>query len=109
MRTIVLFILLAALYGCSGKQKAGEDSAPAKDTATTKETNMVSLTAAQMKNAGIETGKPEMKTMQTILKVNGLIDVPPQNMVTISFPSGGYLKTTDLLPGMQVKKVRYWP
>lgn len=104
MRTIVIIMLLATLYGCSGKQTDTQDAAPAKDTATTTATNVVVLTAAQMKNAGIETGKPEMRTMQTILKVNGLIDVPPQNMVTISFPSGGYLKSTSLLPGMQVKK-----
>ncbi|MFN5932211.1 MAG: efflux RND transporter periplasmic adaptor subunit, partial [Sphingobacteriales bacterium] len=31
-------------------------------------------------------------------------DVPPQNIVSISFPLGGYLKSTKLLPGMQVKK-----
>ncbi|MDP3667057.1 MAG: efflux RND transporter periplasmic adaptor subunit, partial [Sediminibacterium sp.] len=32
------------------------------------------------------------------------IDVPPQNMITISVPLGGYLKYTKLLPGMYVKK-----
>jgi len=30
--------------------------------------------------------------------------VPPQNMVSISVPLGGYLKTTQLLPGMHVVK-----
>jgi cobalt-zinc-cadmium efflux system membrane fusion protein len=36
--------------------------------------------------------------------VNGKIDVPPQNLVSISVPLGGYLKTTQLLPGMHVNK-----
>jgi cobalt-zinc-cadmium efflux system membrane fusion protein len=38
------------------------------------------------------------------LKVTGAIDVPPQNMVSISFPMGGYLKSSKLLPGMHVRK-----
>ncbi len=66
--------------------------------------NSVSLTAEQMKIAGIETGTAETKTVSSILKVNGAIDVPPQNMVSISFPLGGYLKSTKLLPGMHISK-----
>jgi cobalt-zinc-cadmium efflux system membrane fusion protein len=42
--------------------------------------------------------------MHQILKVNGLIDVPPSNIVSISIPLGGYLKKTNLIPGMFVKK-----
>ena len=38
------------------------------------------------------------------MKLNGKIDVPPQNIVSISVPLGGYLKTTKLLPGTRVKK-----
>ncbi|MEJ7683472.1 MAG: hypothetical protein WKG06_37575 [Segetibacter sp.] len=68
-------------------------STPQQSTGT-----IVSLTDAQIKNAGIETGKPQMRSMQSILNVNGLVDAPPQNMVTISFPSGGYLKSTNMLP-----------
>ena len=32
------------------------------------------------------------------------MDVPPQNMVSISVPLGGYLRSTSLLPGMHVRK-----
>jgi cobalt-zinc-cadmium efflux system membrane fusion protein len=46
----------------------------------------------------------ESKNVPTILKVHGKIDVPPQNMVSISVPLGGYLKSTSLLPGMHVNK-----
>ena len=42
--------------------------------------------------------------MHKVLKVNGLIDVPPSNIVSISIPLGGYLKKTNLIPGMFVKK-----
>ena len=44
------------------------------------------------------------KEISSILKLNGIVDVPPQNMVSISVPLGGYLRSTSLLPGMHVRK-----
>jgi cobalt-zinc-cadmium efflux system membrane fusion protein len=66
--------------------------------------NLITLTPAQIKNANIVTGKFGQQQISSILKVNGKIDVPPQNMVSISVPLGGYLKTTKLLPGMHINK-----
>lgn len=66
--------------------------------------NTITLTAEQLQNSGIETGMIEQKQVSSVLKVNGKIDVPPQNMVSISVPLGGYLKSTRLLPGMPVHK-----
>ena len=56
--------------------------------------NIVSLTDAQLKNAALEIGTMQAKELQQIIKVNGKIDVPPQNLVSISAPLGGYLKET---------------
>ena len=39
-----------------------------------------------------------------MLKLSGKIDVPPQSLLTVSAPLGGYLKSTKLLPGMAVRK-----
>jgi membrane fusion protein, heavy metal efflux system len=64
----------------------------------------VQLTAGQLKNANIETGQLEVREISSIIKLNGKIDVPPQNMVSVSAPMGGYLKSTKLLPGMHVRK-----
>jgi cobalt-zinc-cadmium efflux system membrane fusion protein len=33
-----------------------------------------------------------------------MVDVPPQNVISISIPLGGYLKKTSLLPGLKVAK-----
>jgi len=83
---------------CAGNKNAGEATTAAAIT------NTVTLTEAQIKNAGIVTGKISRKEISSILKLNGMIDVPPQNIVSISVPLGGYLKSTNLLPGMHVKK-----
>lgn len=94
----IFIFLMPVLAGCYAKEEKAE-SVPRQNTGTT-----VTLTEAQIKNAGIVTGNPEMRNMQVTLRVNGVIDVPPQNMVTVSSPSGGYLKSTRLLPGMRVNK-----
>jgi len=66
--------------------------------------NSVTLSAVQLKNAGISLGKIEQRSISSVLKVNGRIDVPPQNMISVSVPMGGYLKSTKLLPGMHLNK-----
>jgi cobalt-zinc-cadmium efflux system membrane fusion protein len=96
--TIILIIGTIVLASCSGdKIQEQETSQP------TIETN-VSLTDAQIKSANIELGKLEEREISTILKLNGKIDVPPQNMISVSMPLGGFLKSTKLLPGMHVKE-----
>jgi cobalt-zinc-cadmium efflux system membrane fusion protein len=94
--TYILFILFL-LQACTNK-KAPEVNAVANIP------NKVVLTEAQFKSAGIQTNLMQQKEISSILKVSGKIDVPPQNMVSISVPLGGYLKTTKLLPGQHVSK-----
>ncbi|HAK29315.1 MULTISPECIES: efflux RND transporter periplasmic adaptor subunit [Sphingobacterium] len=69
-----------------------------------KDENLVSLTDAQLRNAHLEIVTLADEPITNILKVNGKIDVPPQNFVSVSIPLGGYLKSTKLLPGMKVSK-----
>jgi cobalt-zinc-cadmium efflux system membrane fusion protein len=33
-----------------------------------------------------------------------MVDVPPQNLASVSAPSGGYVKYTKFMPGMHVNK-----
>jgi cobalt-zinc-cadmium efflux system membrane fusion protein len=97
-KIIFLFSLLTLLLSCGGSKKTDDP------TTTTVNEDMVTLTDAQAKTAGIATGKVEQKQISSILKLNGVIDVPPQNMVSVSVPLGGYLKSTSLLPGMHINK-----
>lgn len=69
-----------------------------------KEISVVTLTDIQIKNAGVATGPAVKQVLNAELKVNGTVDVPPQNIVSVSFPLGGYLKHTKLLPGMHVSR-----
>lgn len=68
------------------------------------EANVAELTAEQIRTAGIELGGIEEKQISGTIKVNGVLDVPPQQLVSISAPLGGFLKSTSLLEGSKVKK-----
>ena len=99
MKLILPIIISGMLfYGCSSQ------STPEENSGSAELTNTVVLTDAQMKNAGIVIGRITKQQISSILKVNGKIDVPPQNMVSISVPLGGYLKSTRLLPGMHINR-----
>jgi cobalt-zinc-cadmium efflux system membrane fusion protein len=99
-KTYLLPIAFIALCGCgSGKQQAAPEKTPPAPSAQGAE-----VTAAQVRTAGIETGMPEKSTLYEDLRVNGEVDVPPQNIVSVSFPLGGYLRSTRMLPGMPVSR-----
>ena len=95
---IIFCILISLLLCCGSESKKTENE---KDALRP---NTVSLNPTQLKNVTITTGIPERSTISRTVKVNGKIDVPPQNLVSISVPLGGYLRSTQLLPGMHVKK-----
>lgn len=71
---------------------------------TVVESSVANLTEKQIQSIGIETGTLEQKSFSTILKVTGKVDVPPQNLISVSVPLGGYLKSSHLIPGMFVRK-----
>jgi cobalt-zinc-cadmium efflux system membrane fusion protein len=99
MKKIAIAILITLFIVSCGNKKTESETA-----ATPTIENTTTLTDAQIKNAGIQTGKIEQKEISSTLKLNGKIDVPPQNLVSISVPMGGYLKNIKLLEGMFVSK-----
>lgn len=98
IKYIGILIIALALFSCKSKQ------AEVTTADTTAEDEVVQLTPEQAKNAAIETGKPEFQPVITTIKVNGMVDVPPQSLISVSFPLGGYLKQSHLLPGTSVRK-----
>lgn len=77
---------------------------PAPAAVSSKDENVVTLTDAQLKNATVVTTVLSLQKISSVLKLNGMIDVPPQNLVSVSIPLGGYLKSSSLLPGKPVSK-----
>lgn len=97
---LALFISTMLLAACGSK----EEKAPEKEEAHHGEEWEVALTPEQRITAGVETGTVEYRTLSGTIKVNGLLDVPPQQLVSISAPMGGFLKSSELLQGKHVNK-----
>lgn len=95
----MLGFVMMVLLSCGTKQEQATETTKEEEQET-----IVELNAEQLKNADIIVGNPVEMDMHSTIKVNGVVDVPPQGMVSVSFPLGGYLKSSHLLPGMGVKK-----
>ncbi|MFZ6024457.1 MAG: efflux RND transporter periplasmic adaptor subunit [Bacteroidota bacterium] len=97
----ILFIAAVVFTSCSSKGNAESASAaePKKE-----EAHMVDLSEEQFKTVNIKYGTVEEKNLSSVIRASGVLDVPPQQLVTISSPYGGTLKTTELLQGKPVKK-----
>jgi RND family efflux transporter MFP subunit len=98
--TITLILNLFLIFtSCNGGKKAESEA---------KEENLpediVELRDDQIKLANIEMGSIEMRSISGILKVNGVVNVAPQNFATVSAPMGGFVKSTTFMPGSPVRK-----
>ncbi|MFN8265901.1 MAG: efflux RND transporter periplasmic adaptor subunit [Chitinophagaceae bacterium] len=100
MKKIFLFLFSLAIVLFSCKDKPKETTTNKKE----EETSVVTLTPQQLEKAALQVSAVETKSINSRLQVNGMVDVPPQSMVSVSFPLGGYLKSTKLLPGLEVNK-----
>lgn len=100
MKKIILPLFLLSVIGCGQK----EEKTTADSTSNVVESSVVKLNAAQIANAEIQTAKLVEKEISATIRLNGKIDVPPQNLISVSVPLGGYLKSTEMLPGKIVRK-----
>ncbi len=94
---------IVLMVSCSGNNEAPEKVAK-EDTAHHDEALTVELTPEQVLTAGIATGAVEYRTLSGTIRVNGTLDVPPQQLVSISAPMGGFLRSSELLQGKHVNK-----
>lgn len=100
----VLIALAMAIFSCKNSSEEVAETNEAHHDHHDEDEQQVSLTEAQMKTAGVVLGKIEHREIGGSIKVNGHLDVPPQQLVSISVPLGGFLKSTSLLQGSAVRK-----
>lgn len=93
---IILFSLALAACGKSEKQTI--------DEATASNNNLTVVTKAQFESEKMKLGSFTDQEFNETVKVNGMIDVPPQNKAEVSTFLGGYIKRTPLLIGDNVRK-----
>jgi membrane fusion protein, heavy metal efflux system len=95
--TIVIIVGLLSTTSCSTNNDAAVEEALHQQ-------DVVTLTAEQVKELGIETSAPVLTTIGEELTVHGVLDVPPQHLLSINAPLGGIVRRATILPGQHVKK-----
>ncbi len=94
----LLGITLLINIACSNTKAEEQD----KEAETI--TDVVTLSAEQIKNAKLTLGDFDQTTISDEVKANGMVDVPPMNMASVSIPISGYVKSTNILPGSAIRK-----
>lgn len=96
--TLFSICLIFTLVGCGNNKKESDNN-------TEQNTDRrIVLSKEQFIQNNMVIGSIEKKPFPTIVQVNGMIDVPPENRAVVNSSMGGYIKTTPLLVGDIVKK-----
>ncbi len=100
---------LAYLQACTkntdANKKANTSSADSAQTITP--TGLIRVSAEQFKNLHLGMGNFKEMPLNEEIKANGVVDVPPENMASISLPINGFVKnisSNNALPGRFVTK-----
>lgn len=100
--TVIVHIALLGSCGSSDTGKMPEQE-PKVDSVRNR-ASVTSLTTAQIKSIGIETGLIEQKQLTASLKANGVLQVPNQNRASINSLYKGVVKSLLVQPGNNVRK-----
>lgn len=95
-----LTVMLILFMGCGEKDKSQAQSDGADTTAST----TVQITREQFEANRMQVDTVSSRSLSQVITVSGLIDVPPQSIVSLSAIQGGYIKDIPFLVGDQVTK-----
>lgn len=99
IKTLLSFLTFTLMISC----KQGNENV-AVGNAEALPDDIVEMREDQIKLAGIELGLVESRSLNGVLKVNGIVTVSPQNLATVCAPLGGFVKSTTLLPGNAISE-----
>jgi cobalt-zinc-cadmium efflux system membrane fusion protein len=95
-KILTLSIILSVL-GCGNSENEADISIQQSD-------DRIKISNEQFKQNNMALGSLEEKVFPIGVKVNGMIDVPPENKAVVNSIASGYIKTIPLLVGNIVKK-----
>lgn len=105
LKNILYFFMISCfLSSCSQEEK--KETEPSQTTKIDPEqvSENVQLDPKQLTNAGVLLGNASVEQMSGEIALHGNVVVAPQSTVNLSFPIGGYIKSTSMLPGKPIKK-----
>lgn len=110
---IILFFYSLLLASCihnhdhaegDGHNHSTQDAPDHIEMEEEHEADEVGLTALQMEKIGLKLGGFEQKNLKSTVKVNGELELPPQNKADVSSIVAGKITQISVQPGQRVKK-----
>lgn len=102
MRNLYTILLSSIiLLSCGTKPSSVETN---KDSTDLVLSNKVQLTKEQLALAKLTLEPIKQGKMKGEAHLNGVVDVPPTGVASVSIPLGGYIQDINLIPGTYVKK-----
>lgn len=98
-KIILLIIIQAAAWSCDTKKQESVVKEESIDTSTS-----IRVSKEQYAASGFEVGPITKRSLSGSIQVTGMLDVPPQNLINITAPLGGFLRSTSMLQGMHVTR-----
>ncbi len=93
---IIILSTIFVVWSCGNKENKTPQEIATDDR--------IQISQAQFEQSKMTLGSFEEKSFPTSISVNGMIDVPPENRAVVSASMGGYIKTTPLLVGDEVRE-----
>lgn len=101
-KIVTAIIIVANIFSSCGNKATVEQNVHADSTHT--EVSEIKLTDEQIKAIGIELGTVSYRNLKSALKVNGKLELPPQNKAQVSVLVGGTVKEIPVTEGQFVNK-----
>jgi len=102
MKTFFTILITTIILSSCGNQP--NSTAVNKEATIAVESNLIQLTKEQAALAQLGFAPIQLGKMKGVAHLNGVVDVPPTGMASVSIPMGGYVQDINLIPGTYVKK-----
>lgn len=89
----LLVLVLAGITSCSKKTESPAATVPADTTKVLPQSEQIKITVEQFKNLNLSLGGFSEIAMNEEIKATGTVEVPPENLVFMSIPTNGFIKT----------------
>jgi len=102
MKYTFILILSLFFFTCSSPDQQEVSDAPQTPAVLT--TDKVELNEEQIRLAEIKIGSLSQQVISDFVECTGTITLPPQHIMTITPPMGGFVERVNFLPGDYVRK-----
>jgi cobalt-zinc-cadmium efflux system membrane fusion protein len=98
------FFIIALFLTACGSKKEETTTETAATEAPEHEAEVVEFSKDQFHAVGMQMGNVTNTNLSNYIKASGTIEVPPQNLISITSPYGGNIKSTTILEGKFIGK-----